>query len=543
MPNVSHKFISVYSRATSDLYANTDVNLFIDSIYSPSDFVSKTDSESGNSLDSTTGELTISSGGQYHAFLSLNCDGAGVSAVCSIKILIDNTEVYGSSFATNFNTYSGGGERTFHTILSISDGQKVKVVVNTNNASVDISIKAGTVFSLVSSESSYGINTRTGNTDKDATEHNPFQSGTYSQAYTSAFTSMSGGIGYTDIGWQSSYGDSPTFIVASYQPTVTTNQDIDYRLYKNTAPLVYYTATTINGENGYERTIPAIFELTTSPSYDYVKPTMDAGVDGGAYINSGSSFSVDRIRETAYMSMLFDSNSSVISANGNYLSFLDSGSYPTFIKTDLVTATDLSYDQNSGNITIGTSGFYLFSYTTVLSASTSDSIISNKITKNSATPSAASEDVLYETGYTIDLDSGNTERTIFTILELEQNDTIQLWTTKTSGGGIKQSYGILSLFMVGDPAGGGDGGGGYGQSYPGLSVVNPLMGLDSTNIDLLGSNSLAYAYKAHSWNYILKSSQHDRYVEQIPFSMQVPGPLSLRNTGVKTTSVGKKENN
>lgn len=517
MPNVTHKFISVYSKAQSNSVSNSDLNLFLGSNYASPDFTTGVDAESNNTFSESTGQITIGAGGQYHAFISLNCDGTGgITYQCSIKILVNSLEVYGSSFTTDFNTYSGGGERTFSTILQLSDNDLVEVIVNTNDGSVGIFNKPGTTFSLVSSESAYGINTRTGNEDKNATEHNPFQSGTYSQSYTSAFSSMSGGIGYTDTGWQSTYGNSPTFVVASYQPIIADDQEIVYKLYKNTSSIAQYSAYSFSGEIGYERTVPAIITLSTNPTYDYVKPTMNASVGDGAYINSGSSFSLDRIRESAYTSMTFNNTSNTISTNGNYLSLLDQGSYASFSRTDLATPADISYSSSPGELTINTSGYYLVAYTMILSSSISDATITNSIRKNSTTN--ADGDLVYQTTYKIPREGGSAERTLFGVFQFNQNDSVQFWTTKDSGGSIRQVYSILSAFLVDEGAGGG-GGEGFGEG---------------TGLPLFNSQNIINTYS--------KSNQHQRYVEQIPFAIQVPGPLSLRERTQNVIINGKKSN-
>jgi hypothetical protein len=516
MPNVSHKFISVYSKAQSNSVSNSNFNLFLGSNYASPDFTTGVDAESNNTFSESTGQITIGAGGQYHAFISLNCDGTGGIAFCTIKILVNSVEVYGSLFVTDFSTYSGGGERTFSTILQLSDNDLVQVIVNTNDGSVGIFNKPGTTFSLVSMESAYGINTRTGNEDKNTTEHNPFQSGTYSQAYTSAFTSMSGGIGYTDTGWQSTYGNSPTFAVASYQPIIADDQQITYKLYKNASAVAQYSAYSFSGEIGYERTVPAIITLSANPTYDYVKPTMNASVGDGAYINSGSSFSLDRIRESAYTSMTFNNASNTISTNGNYLSFLDQGSYASFSRTDLATPADISYSSNPGGLTINTSGYYLVAYTMVLSSSISDAVITNSIRKNSTTN--ADGDLVYQTTYKIPREGGNAERTLFGVFQFNQNDSVQFWTTKDSGGSIRQVYGILSAFLVDEGSGGG-GGGGFGEE-PGIPLYN--------------SQNIINTYS--------KSNQHLRYIEQVPFGIQVPGPLSLRERSESVIAIGKKLN-
>ena len=511
MPNLTHKFFSIYSKAESDTFANTDLNLFYATNYSSPNFQTGTDAETSGTFDENAGEITISAGGQYHALISLNCDGTGGFAFDTIKILVNGTERYGSLFVTDFDNYSGGGERTFSTILSLNDNDVVKVVINTNDDLVGIYVKPGTTFSLISMDSAYGINTRTADDTKNATEHNPFQSGTFSTSYSSGFSTVSGGIGYNDSGWQSTYGNSPTFALASYQPIIGDDQNIVYKLYKNASTSVEYTAYSFSGEVGYERTIPVIFSLSSS---NYVKPTMYASTGDGAYLNSGSSFSLDRIRETAYLSKVFSNQTNTITTNGNYLSFLDQDSYASYAATDLATPADISHDSTTGNITINTAGYYLVAYTMILSASTSDAAITNSIRTNSTSNSDGT--LIYETAYTIDTDSQGTERTIFGIFQFSQNDTVQFWTTKTSGGSIKQVYGVLSMFLVDEGSGGG-GGGGYGESE----------GLPSYD-----SNYVINTYS--------KSNQHSRYIEQIPFGIQIPGPLSLRNRIDTAIYKGKK---
>ena len=71
MPNLTHKFFSIYSKAQSNALANTDLNLFYATNYGSPNFQTGTDADNTGTFDENAGEITISAGGQYHALQSI----------------------------------------------------------------------------------------------------------------------------------------------------------------------------------------------------------------------------------------------------------------------------------------------------------------------------------------------------------------------------------------------------------------------------------------------------------------------------------------
>lgn len=512
MPSVEHKFISVYTKSDTNSYANTDFDPFVPSNHSSATIESVVSGENDFSYDTGTGEITCLTGGQYLAILSVNPDstsGANLSILAKIKV--NGTQVFGSTFAYNNTRQNGGSEKTFNTKLSLSDNDIVSITLNSSAADTMFA-RAGCSLTLISQDSAYAQNIRTGGTVETGLEHNPFQSGTYSSNYSSAFSSVSGGIGYNDSGWDSTYGPAVLLNVCNFLPTdsAATLQNITYKLYKNTSATITYSSKTPTSMEPNER---SIISLASASSGDYFKPTM-IPASGDIYASSGSSHFIGRMRDDGYLSMIVTSTSNAISSVGDYGNFLDQANHSSFAKTDLISPADISFSSVSGDITIGTDGYYYLSYVGVLGAS-ADLFATGSIRKNSTSINDGT--LLLSSRYRIDSDASPVERTLSGIFQFSANDTIQFWFTKESGGNLTQEYAIVTALKVGDSGGGGGGGGGYGES---------------TGRPLYGSDKVINTYS--------KSNQHLRYVEQIPFGMQIPGPLSLRNRTQTTIVTGKK---
>lgn len=482
---ISHKFLSIVNRTRTNVISTSDVDPFVPSNHTSPVIEYVNDAQSSVTYNSSTGGITIATGGFYHivfsAYLLSNAD-----RTITVSFKVNGTVVSTSNITLEGAYHSSSTEKTFTYFRQFSDNDTLQVIVKSDGGS-SVYVDKGTTLTLLGNLSSFANATRISGNLNVSAEHNPFTSGSLNSNYlinTSAdFTTTGSAYG----GPAFKYTGSPTGLYLAYAnfivdtTTALTNANVVYRLRKNGSSVYHNTSSIIstggNTNDPYESSLIALQSLATN---DREEATMQFNANSG-FASPSSSFSVIGINNEEYISLYANQNSIAVSSSNSIILFKNS-SYTSFTTpTTLVTTTGITYNTGSGQFTAVSGGYYYIASSILLdSSTTSGDILSCSYSLRKNATNCTDGTVIWDSDGRVEASEDPVERTITGIYQLAANDTIMLCikavdATPTLSSRINTNF---TMFRVGSlPEGGGGGGGGgvtrvntFGGGSSGFSV-------------------------------------------------------------------------
>jgi hypothetical protein len=507
------KFFSIISRSGSNSYLNTEFNPFDSTKYSSHSFDTVSDEQSGFSYTSGSGEITVTTSGFYHIIYSgyFNTTASGDSSPF-VRFKKNSSEFFGTNFGFNLTRMgSGGGEKTFQAVHQFNDNDVLTITVSSNDATDSIFAASGTSLTLVE-VGDFAVGTRIAGTSEIVSiEHNPFLSGTQNTDYLAQASdkfSISGSNA-TDRSFQTSFDSAtPVFTIANFklEDADATAHTVTYKILKNTSTTAMSISQVASPATVQpdEITIGGMQSLTNGDTISAVANFDDGD---GAYAFSGSAHSIVSVNPEAYISLYTPSTSSNINTGSVVNLFKNASPFTSYSTSDLITAVSATYSSGSGTFTVEKDGYYHLYFSNILVSVANDATQTYTVRKNATDCSDGT--VIYQSTARGHSGVSPSERTINGIFQLSASDTISICMLNTGIGAansaVQTRSSFLTLYKVSTDYQGGGGGGGYAEE-PGVPLYDS-----------------EYVIQTYS-----KSNQHLRYTEQVPFGIQVPGPLSLR---------------
>jgi len=510
MPLYTPPYARITVLSQSNNFVGTDTNIFASSSYST---FSYDGISSSITFNPTQGAFTASQGGYYHAIINSYILG-GADGTLRYRIFKNgSTQLYGGETRYDAQDHPSGSEKTFQTVLSLSAGDGIEVRRDRTSGVGSNFIAAGTTFILRKISGSFasaGRLTTMGTAQAGA--FNPYMSGTLNTDYSTSsygtdltLSTTSKSVAISSVG---SY-----YYIANLGVELAGDQATNLNLYIPDLGFSLlsqdFTAAAANDpveitQHGMVYVAdPALLGISLVPS---------ASTATSFKSSFGSTFSFIKLDNNIVYSTKFTTDSNTFSGTTNY-NLLSTASYTTNGFSDDsrpdISYEGLSYDSGSGLVTLLNAGIYHFTYNGILdntAGTTTPSTVKFTLRKNATT--CTNGTVIYQSNVSSDPETDPVECTITTLISASANDTLSLCVVQTDASPpntvkMKQNT--------------------YWSVYR-LDTYIPDPDLFPFN-EALGSSSYASNYVINSY---LKSNQYDRAVEQIPFSAQIPGPLSLR---------------
>lgn len=462
---ISHKFLSVVNRTSTNAISTSDVDPFVPSNHTSPVIEYVNDAQSSVTYNSSTGGITIGTGDFYHiafsVYLSVDPSNTLNDRIVTIKFKKNGTTISTSTtkIETGFHTVST--ERTFTYFGQFSDNDILQATV-VSDGGTDIYITKGTSLTVLGGLTSFGNATRISGIVEQLSgqEANPFINGVLATNYilnTSAdFTTSGSAFKYTGAttGLYMSY--------ANFLPTTSTltGGQITFRLKKNGTTnysnITALTATSNPNNKPYESSLIGLQSLATN---DTIESTATPNASTIYHIAS-SSLSVVGINDEEYISIKTNQASSNV-LNNNPLIMFKNTSYSSFTApTQLVPTTGVTYNTGSGTFTVSSGGYYYIASNMILqsvSGSTDHLTASFSLRKNATSCSDGTQ--IWDAITKVDAQEDPVERTITGIFQLAANDSVLLCLNAQSTPGVLANINCsFTMFRVGGlPSSGGGG--------------------------------------------------------------------------------------
>jgi len=514
-------FISITSLSESNNFGTTETNIFASASYSLNGFGYNVLSSS-ITYNTTAGAFTASEGGIYQIILNSIWGRGETSAVPgtsdytrTIKIYKNNSVFYTGAARYDYGDYAYGAERTFHTLVSMSANDGVRITA-TATAGAD-SFLSGSNLIIRKVESDYAYSTRETDTTALTGTVVGYFSGSAGTDFTTGssvitiepdlvngtFTLQSTGSYYmlhTNIINDTTSGDNwmtESINVGSFPGGGFTIAE--RTLYLDTATAVdqrtYVNLSTVDG--------------VMVPAPIGVQLTTDTNGATGFTAKQGTTFSILKVPRNAMMAVSFNaSTSSFISTTGssNLLaySFMDGSDEPDSV-------VELGFNSGSGLITIPSGGLYHLSYDIKIynSHASSDAAIQFQIRRGCTNCSDGT--VVYQGRTGIGAVTDPINYTLNTIVSASDNDSLTICAQDfVTGSGNKVYVDTPSKFYL------------YRiDTYtPDPIPPDPFPYKETAGSASYGANYVINTYQ--------NSNQFIRASDQVPFYLGTPGPLSLR---------------
>lgn len=526
-------FISITSLSESNNFGASETNIFASSSYSTNGFGYNVLSSS-ITYDTSGGTFTASQGGIYQIILN-SIWGRGESLVTpgtsdytrTIKIYKNNIVFYTGAARYDYGDYAFGAERTFHTLVSMSANDGIKVT-STTTAGTN-SFLSGSNLIIRKIESDYAYSTRQTTTTALTGAVVSYFSGSSGTDYITGsstitiepdlvngtFTLQNTGSYYmlhTNILDDATSGDNwmtESINVGSFPGGGFSIAE--RTLYLDTATAVdQRTFVNLSTVDGVMVPAPIGIQLTT-----------DTNGATGFTAKQGTTFSIVKVPRNAMMAISFNAfTSSFISttASSNLLaySFMDGTDEPDSV-------VELTFNSGSGLITIPSGGLYHLSYDIKVYNSNVSSDAGVQFQIRRGCTNCTDGTVVYQGRTGVGAVTDPINYTLNTIVSASDNDTLTICAQDyVAGSGNKVYIDIPSKFYM------------YRiDSY----VPDPIPTGAYAYTQSLGSVSYSANYNINTYS---KSNQYDRNAEQVPFFLGTPGVLSLRgrSTTGSVTSTG-----
>jgi hypothetical protein len=511
-------FFRLTTLSASNNFSITNTSIFASGSYSTNGFGIDALSSS-ITFNSTQGAFTASVGGYYHVILNtiMGPGGGGSDSDRTIRFYKnDSTQVYGATVAYDSGDYTSGIERTFNSVVSMSAGDGLKFNSQAGST-VANNYLAGTTVIIKKIESDFAWAGRLTNSTTITGDETGYLVGTAGTSFETASSGMSivtGSNGYFTISNTGSYYMLYTNTIEDLTTgTQIMTESVNADFGGGFTTIAQRTLSLPSATSVDERTF-AFFTLvdgTEVPAPVNIQIKTDTNGASGYTSRVGNSFSVIKTPQQAQIQIVFNDTSSKLIAVGSTDNLLSTGFMAGTAEQgtpgNSSTPLGMTYDSgSSGIITVTNGGFYHITYVPKLSNNgATDGSVLFTIRKNST--NCTNGTLLHSVTTAIGNATDPIDYVLTTIISASANDTISLCARDTSGAEkvFAETPTYFSMYRidteVADP-----------DPYP----YN----------ESLGSASYNSQYIINTFS---KSNQFDRAIQQVPFVIQIPGPLSLRN--------------
>lgn len=527
MPLYTPPYARITVLSQSNNFAATETNIFASGSYATFgyDLIS-----SSIAFNETQGAFTASEGGFYHAIISSYIVG-GADGTLRYRIYKNgSTLLYGGETRYDAQDHPSGSEKTFQTMLSLSAGDGIDIRRARTSGAGSNFIASGSTFILRKiSGSAVNASRITSLGSAVAGAFNPYMSGVLGTDYsTSSFGSaltLSTTNKSVTLNETGSY-----YYMSNLGVEVAGDQTANLNLYVPDLgfPLLSQDFAADAANDPVELTQHGMIYLA-DPNYIGLAVSPSASTSTSFIPSFGSSFSIIKLDNDIVYSTRFGTDSNTLSGTTNY-NLLSTASYTTNGFSDNNTPDiayeGLTYNTGSGLITFLSGGIYHFTYNSIIdntAGTTTPSTIRFTLRKNAT--SCTNGTVIYQSTISSDPETDPIETTITTLFSASQNDTICLCAVQTDSSPpntvkIKENT-YWSVYRL--------------DTYiPDPPPIDLYPFKEGAGVEMYSSNYIISTYQ--------KSNQHIRGSEQVPFGIQVPGPLSLRQRNDTAITNGKKLN-
>jgi len=505
----TRSYFSIFTKDDTTASALT-TNPFKESTHSSYSYTSVLSSDI--SYSSSTGKITFGSPGEYLVIYDTSVivsDATNVRA----RFWVNGSVVY-TSEAVEQATSLDPIHSTFHTIITINSGDYLEATITTDDTATAI-VQEGASLVVLKANGDYA-----------------------NLLYTAG--ANAGGTGGAEFNL---FDSNESGTVAEKSKNITYTASTGKLTPDNTKTcLMLSTLIAVGGANGnIKQTLQAndsaldnihahIHTTDMSPkemSYGFMKEltaaqTAFVSVEGIGTVQAkkGTSFSVFDISNngtnpSGYLSLTANVDSDFLGDSGGKTCFRD-GNWPssTFASTVRAGAIDgstgITFTASNGRFTFSNAGRYFILWSFCLSS----------VTTGTATVKVNVNGVKeYGAPWLVDGSYDPYEKTVCLILDAKANDYFSFAVQLASGEGGDAKYKngtAISIFKVDD-----------------YRLTD-----DVSQRDLIDNDFTLNKYAIDSL-----STQHDRQVDQVPFILGTPGPLSLRNRlNAPSTKQGDKKN-
>lgn len=505
-------FVRLTVLSASNNFSSTTTSLFASGSYSTNGFGTDILSSSFT-FDQTQGAFTASVGGYYHVILNTVLgNGGGVSdSDRTIRFMKnESTQVYGATIAYDYGDYTTGIERTFNSVVSMSAGDGLKVTSQVGTTTANNYLSGSTII-IKKIESDFASSGRLTNSTAITGDETGYLVGTVNTSFSTAsdgITITTGSDGYYTINNTGSYYFLYTNTIddaTSGAQFMTESFNADFgggfsTIAQRTLGLP--SATSVD-----ERTFTSFLNIdgTSIPVPVSVQIKTDTNGLSGYTSRVGNTFTIIKTPGQAQVQTLFNiASSSLLTTASNPVNILSEA----FMSSSPEFDVGITFSTSSGIITFLTGGNYHLTYVPKFSNNgAADATVLFTIRKNST--NCTDGTLLHSVTTTVGNATDPIDYVLTTIVSGSANDTISICARDTGGSAkvFAETPTYFSIYKIDtfteDPT--------APDPYP----YN----------ETLGTSSFSNTYVINSFS---KSNQYDRAVVQVPFGIQIPGPLSLR---------------
>ena len=453
------------------------------------------------SWDSAVGTFTFSRDGIYHIVLTLISSQVTSAKVQTVKFNLNSEDPwYEAGAEANHN--QDPVQVTHQKIISVSAGDVLHI--NAKTAGNTMGIEKGTGLSIIEVASGvYASNTVTTNGSNNTTdEFNPYDTDLSGGPAFASANQISNGITVTPTAgsWTVPSAGKYLIMVSNFHgATNSTNSNTTIILKEGSNALWTGAVRNNNNVDPIESTICVIEDLAA----DAVLTVTFNIASNQVFATVGATFTVyklndsDEVRDlTRFISVV---NKAALTATAAAVNPFDEDSYSS-ADFDTRSSNSIVFAQDEGTFTVGEAGLYFVMHSALLSVA-SDAVITFIIKVN---------DAIAITANTVKVDSfpDPLSRVVSGILSLSDGDVITV-TIDSDGANLGHDAGSsMTIFRIPD-----------------------WLHKETTPSSLINTDHTINSFTQESL-----SAQYKRVTEQVPFSLGIPGPMSLRGRPLATTA-------
>jgi hypothetical protein len=514
-------FISITSLSESNNFGTSETNVFVSSSYSLNGFGYNVLSSS-ISYNTAAGHFSASEGGFYQIIMN-SIWGRGETATVpgttdytrTIKFYKNDTVFYTAAARYDYGDYAFGAERTFHTVVSMSANDGIKITATATAGADSFLSGSNLIIRKIDSDFAYTAK-QTNSTALTGTVVSYF-SGALNTDYITGSSVMTITPGLINGGFTvQNTGSYYTFFTNVLDDTTSGDNwmtesinvgsfpDFSFPIAERT--LFLDTATAVDQRSliniatvdGDAVPVPIQLQITT-----------DTNGATGFSAKAGTAISMMKIPRNAIMPIAFNAGTS---------SFISTTGSTNLLATSFLAGTtedgstvEMTFNSGSGIITIPSGGLYHLSYNIKVynSHATSDASVQFQVRRGCTNCTDGTIAYQGRTGVGSVTDPIN--YTLTTIVSASNNDTLTICARDfVTGSGNKVYVDTPSWFYL------------YRiDTYIPDALPPDLFPKKET----AGSASFDSNYTINSYQI---SNQYTRASDQVPFYLGTPGPLSIR---------------
>ena len=460
--------------------------------------------------DSSAGTITFNSTGIYHVVANLVTETASGLCTHIIAFILNSTTVYGgyALVPPAYDPLTHAHQR----IISVSAGDVLHVKGTASVSTFGVNAGSSLVINKITSGVYASSTVSTAGENNTTSEFNPLDIDGDGPAYGSAYK-IASGITFSDTAGSFTVPSAGRYLIMVNNligATNSTNSNVTIHIKSGSDEL--YTIDTRNHStlDAEETTVCLVEDLAAEA---VLTMTWDTG-SGDCHAGLGTTFTVYKLNEdledqpgggninSASICVVSKATST---ATADEFNGFDEDNYSS-ADFDTRYSNGIAFTASTGNFTVPTKGLYWVLYSAQIKTA-SDATVSQRVKLNGSLTDAVAA---------VHLDTLNDpmNRSFCTIISCAAGDVITTTLDSNSPNITQEPGSSLTIIRIPD-----------------------WVLLESAPAGLIGDDFVINSFSQDNL-----SAQHDRNIDQVPFTLGVPGPMSLRGRdgSVVVASLGKR---